>query len=116
MKYDNIRQLKQTIKRLKEENEFLQKGIDSREDAHNYVSEQRDKSMALTQEITFLLLYIEAIQELIKDDYSSNAKTIKRAIGKFKQELTDGFSSNHMILKLNNKLDNSDQNDTTHEI
>ena len=116
MKYDNIRQLKQTIKRLKEENEFLQKGINSREDAHNYVCEQRDKSMALTQEITFLLLYIESIQELIKDDYSSNAKTIKRAIGKFKQELTDGFSSNHMILKLNNKLDNSDQNDTTHEI
>jgi hypothetical protein len=116
MRYDNIKQLKQTIKRLKEENEFLQKGIDSREDAHNYVCEQRDKSMALTQEITFLLLYIESIQELIKDDYSSNAKTIKRAIGKFKQELTDGFSSNHMILKLNNKLDNSDQNDTTHEI
>ena len=116
MKYDNIRQLKQTIKRLKEENEFLQKGIDSREDAHNYVCEQRDKSMALTQEITFLLLYIESIQELIKDDYSSNAKTIKRAIGKFKQELTDGFSCNHMIIKLNNKLDNSKQNDTTHEI
>lgn len=116
MKYDNVRQLKQTIKRLKEENEFLQKGIDSREDAHNYVCKQRDKSMALTQEITFLLLYIEAIQELIKDDYSSNAKTIKRAISKFKQELTDGFSYNHMILKLNNKLDNSDQNDTTHEI
>ena len=113
MKYDNIRQLKQTIKRLKEENEFLQKGIDSREDAHNYVCEQRDKSMALTQEITFLLLYIESIQELIKDDYSSNAKTIKRAIGKFKQELTDGFSCNHMILKLNN---NNDTNDMTHEI
>ena len=113
MKYDNVRQLKQTIKRLKEENEFLQKGIDSREDAHNYVCEQRDKSMALTQEITFLLLYIEAIQELIKDDYSSNAKTIKRAIGKFKQELTDGFSSNHLIMKLNY---NNDTNDTTHEI
>ena len=113
MRYDNIKQLKQTIKRLKEENEFLQKGIDSREDAHNYVCEQRDKSMALTQEITFLLLYIESIQELIKDDYSSNAKTIKRAIGKFKQELIDGFSCNHMILKLNN---NNDTNDMTHEI
>jgi hypothetical protein len=112
MRYDNIKQLKQTIKRLKEENEFLQKGIDSREDAHNYVCEQRDKSMALTQEITFLLLYIEAIQELIKDDYSSNAKTIKRAIGKFKQELTDGFSSNHLITQLNkNKLDNNSIND-----
>ena len=116
MKYDNVKKLKSRIKELQKENEFLQKGIDSREDAHNYVCEQRDKSMALTQEITFLLLYIEAIQELIKDDYSSNAKTIRKAIGKFKQELTDGFSSNHMILKLNNKLDNSDQNDTTHEI
>ena len=116
MKYDNVKKLKSRIKELQKENEFLQKGIDSREDAHNYVSEQRDKSMALTQEITFLLLYIEAIQELIKDDYSSNAKTIRKAIGKFKQELTDGFSSNHMILKLNNKLDNSNQNDTTHEI
>ena len=116
MRYNNIKKLKSRIKELQKENEFLQKGIDSREDAHNYVCEQRDKSMALTQEITFLLLYIESIQELIKDDYSSNAKTIKRAIGKFKQELTDGFSSNHMILKLNNKLDNSNQNDTTHEI
>lgn len=116
MKYDNVKKLKSRIKELQKENEFLQKGIDSREDAHNYVCEQRDKSMALTQEITFLLLYIESIQELIKDDYSSNAKTIKRAIGKFKQELTDGFSSNHMILKLNNKLDNSNQNHTTNEI
>ena len=112
MSKNYIKNLKNEIKRLKEENEFLQKGINSREDAHNYVSEQRDKSMALTQEITFLLLYIEAIQELIKDDYSSNAKTIKRAIGKFKQELTDGFSSNHLITQLNkNKLDNNSIND-----
>ena len=112
MKYDNVKKLKSRIKELQKENEFLQKGIDSREDAHNYVCEQRDKSMALTQEITFLLLYIESIQELIKDDYSSNAKTIKRAIGKFKQELTDGFSSNHLITQLHkNKLDNNSIND-----
>lgn len=117
MKYDQIKKLKSKIKELQKENEFLQKGIDSRENAHNYVCEQRDKSMALTQEITFILLYISAIQELIKNDYSSNAKTIKRAINKFKQELTDGFSSNHLILKLNNnKLDNSDINETTNEI
>ena len=112
MKYDNVKKLKSRIKELQKENEFLQKGIDSREDAHNYVCEQRDKAMAYCQEITFLLLYIEAIQELIKDDYSSNAKTIKRAIGKFKQELTDGFSSNHLITQLNkNKLDNNSIND-----
>ena len=102
MKYDNVKKLKSRIKELQKENEVLQKGIDSSEDAHNYVCEQRDKSMALTQEITFLLLYFEAIQELIKDDYSSNAKTIKRAINKFKMELTDGFAANHLILQFNN--------------
>ncbi len=117
MKYDNIKKLKSKLKELQKEKEFLQKGIDSREDAYNYLCEQRDKSMVLTQEITILLLYIEAIQELIKDDYCSNAKTIKRAIGKFKSELTDGFASNHLITMLNNnKLDNSNINDTTHEI
>ena len=116
MKYDNVKKLKSRIKELQKENEFLQRGIDSREDAHNYVCEQRDKSMALTQEITFLLLYIEAIQELIKDDYSSNAKTIKRAIGKFKQELTGGFSSNHLITQLHkNKLDNNSINEIQYE-
>lgn len=117
MKHNQIKQLKQEIKELKEENEFLQRGIDSREDAHSILCEQRDKSMALTQEITLLLLYTEAIQDLIMDDNSFNAKTVKRAIGKFKQELTDGFSSNHLIMQLNkNKLDNSNQNKTTHEI
>ena len=109
MKYDNVKKLKSRIKELQKENEFLQKGIDSREDAHNYVCEQRDKSMALTQEITFLLRYIEALQELIKDDYSSNAKTIKRAINKFKMELTDGFGASHLI----NNLCNNDINDIT---
>ena len=116
MKYETRKQLKNKLEALKRENMFLHRGIDSREQAHDIACEQRDRAMAETQELFFLLLYIEAIQELIKDDYSSNAKTIKRAIGKFKQELTDGFSCNHMILKLNNKLDNSNQNHTTNEI
>ncbi len=102
MKYDNVKKLKSRIKELQKENEFLQKGIDSREDAHNYVCEQRDKAMALQQELTFLLLYMQTIEGLVKDDYTSNAKTIKRAINKFKMELTDGFAANHLILQFNN--------------
>ena len=65
-----------------------------------------DKAMALQQELAFLLIYMEAIEAMIKSDFSSNAKTIKRAINKFKQELTDGFSANHLILKLNNNENN----------
>lgn len=98
----NIKRLKNEIKRLKEENDFLKKGIDSREEAHNIVCEQRDKAMALQQELTYLLLYMEVVEALLNDDFSSNAKIIKRAINKFKMELTDGFAANHLILQLNN--------------
>ncbi len=118
MKYNRIKQLKQEIKKLKEENKFLQLGINTREEAHDYVCKQRDMAMALTQEITFLLLYLESIQELIKDDCTYNVNTIKRAIGKFKQELTDGFTDNHYHTQLrkNNMLDNNQINDKPHEV
>lgn len=107
MSKNYIKNLKNEIKRLKEENQFLQKGIDSREEAHNFVCKQRDKAMALQQELTYLLLYMQVLECLIKDDFSSNAKTIKRAINKFKMELTDGFGANHLI----NNLCNNDIND-----
>ena len=102
MSKNYIKNLKNEIKRLKEENQFLQKGIDSKEEAHNIVSEQRDKAMALQQELTYLLLYMEVVEALLKNDFSTNAKTIKRAITKFKMELTDGFGANHLLLQLNN--------------
>lgn len=102
MSKNYVKRLKDRIKELQEENEFLQVGVDYREEAHNYVSEQLDKQMALTQEVTFLLVYMEAVEALLKDDLSTNAKTIKRAINKFKIELTDGFGNNHLILKINN--------------
>ena len=106
MKYDNTKQLKQQIKRLKEENEFLQKGIDTRESAHDYVCKQRDTQMAVTHELVYMLLFMEVIEDLIKNDYTTVSQTIKRAINKFRHELTDGFSQNHLILNLNDKLDN----------
>lgn len=116
MKYETRKQLKNKLEALKRENMFLHRRIDSREQAHDIACEQRDRAMAETQELFFLLIYIEAIQELIKDDYSSNAKTIKRAIGKFKQELTGGFSSNHLITQLHkNKLDNNSINEIQYE-
>lgn len=111
MKYDNVKKLKSRIKELQKENEFLQKGIDSREDAHNYVCEQRDKSMALTQELAFLLMYMQVIEEsLLTNDHSTNARTIKRAITNFKSEITEGFYANHLITKLN-----TDKNEIQYE-
>ena len=108
MKYETRKQLKNKLEALKRENMFLHRGIDSREQAHDIACEQRDRAMALQQELVFLLLYMQAVGEVIKDDFSSNAKTIKRAINKFKMELTDGFAANHLILQLNNNDENND--------
>lgn len=108
MKYETRKQLKNKLEALKRENMFLHRGIDSREQAHDIACEQRDRAMALQQELVFLLLYMQAVEEVIKDDFSSNAKTIKRAINKFKMELTDGFAANHLILQLNNNDENND--------
>ena len=109
MTKNHIKNLKNEIKRLKKENQFLQIGIDNREEAHDHVFKEKEKHMAVTQELTFLLVYMEVIEALLKNDFSSNSKTIKRAIIKFKMELTDGFGANHLI----NNLCNNDINDIT---
>lgn len=106
MNRNYVKRLKNEIKKLKEENEFLQKGIGSREEAHDFVSEQLDKQMTLTQEVTFLLVYMEAVEAVLKDDFSANAKTIKRAINTFKTELIDGFGDNRLMSQINNNSKN----------
>ena len=102
MSKNYIKRLKKEIKRLKKENQFLQVGIDSREDAYNCINEQLTTESALTQELSFLLMYMQVIEEsLLTNDLSTNARTIKRAITNFKSELTEGFYANHLINKIN---------------
>lgn len=106
MSKNYIKRLKKEIKKLKKENQFFQKGVDSREDAFNYINEQLTTQSALTQELAFLLLYMEVIETMLTNDFSTNAKTVKRAITKFKMEITEGFYANHLITKIN-----TDKND-----
>lgn len=101
MSKNYIKRLKKEIKRLKKEKQFLQVGIDSREDAYNCINEQLTTESALTQELSFLLMYMQVIEEsLLTNGLSTNA-TIKRAITNFKSELTEGFYANHLINKIN---------------
>ena len=102
MSKNYIKRLKKEIKRLKKEKQFLQVGIDSREDAYNSINEQLTTESALTQELSFLLMYMQVIEEsLLTNDFSTNARTVKRAITNFKSEITEGFYSNHLITKIN---------------
>ena len=107
MSKDYIKRLKKEIRRLKKENQFLQVGIDSREDAYNCIDEQLTTQSALTQELFFLVEYMSVIEQaLLTNDLSTNARTIKRAITNFKSEITEGFYANHLITKIN-----TDKND-----
>ena len=102
MSKNYIKNLKNEIKRLKEENQFLQKGVDSREDAYNCINEQLTTESALTQELFFLVEYMSVIEQaLLTNDLSTNARTVKRAITNFKKEITEGFYANHLINKIN---------------
>ena len=101
MSKNYVKRLKKEIKRLKKENQFLQVGIDSRENAFDYINEQLTTQSALTQELSFLLMYLEVIESLLNKDFSTNARTVKRAITNFKMEITEGFYSNHLITKIN---------------
>ena len=102
MSKNYVKRLKKEIKRLKKENQFLQVGIDSREDAFNYVNEQLTTQSALTQELFFLIEYMSVIEKsLLTNDLSTNARTVKRAITNFKMEITEGFYANHLINKIN---------------
>ena len=107
MSKNYIKRLEKEINRLRKENKFLQKGVESREDAFNCINEQLTTQSALTQELSFLLMYMQVIEEsLLTNDLSTNAKTVKRAITNFKSELTEGFYANHLINKIN-----TDKND-----
>ena len=102
MSKNYVKRFKKEIKRLKKENQFLQVGIDSREDAYNCINEQLTTESALTQELSFLLMYMQVIEEsLLTNDHSTNARTVKRAITNFKMEITEGFYANHLINKIN---------------
>ena len=109
MSKNYVKRFKKEIKRLKKEKQFLQVGIDSREDAYNCINEQLTTQSALTQELFFLVEYMSVIEQaLLTNDLSTNAKTVKRAITNFKSELTEGFYANHLINKIN-----TDKNDIT---
>lgn len=92
------------INSLKKENDYLSININAVEEAHDYAIKQRDKQMAVTQEITFLLLYLDAIQNLLKDEYTTNAEVIRNAINKFKKELSSGFGDNHLIKSIDSGI------------
>ena len=95
------------IKRLKKEIDFLNKGIDSREEAFESIYDEKETQMRLVKELTYMLLHMEVIEDLIKNDHNHTSKIVKRAFAQMKHQLVNGFYADGTI---NNAL-----NDSTYE-
>ena len=70
------------IERLRFENDLLHQGIELRD---------KDTQIYIIKHLTFLILYMESLELITRDNNNSTSQTITRAINHFKQEITNGF-------------------------
>lgn len=82
---------KQYIKRLKNEIDFLNKGIDSREEAYDTIYKEKEKQMAITKQLTYLFIIIDSLDKLTNNDNSSMSRVIRKALNTTKAELAQGM-------------------------
>lgn len=92
------------IKQLKKEIDFLNKGIDSREEAFESIYNEKETQVRLVKELTYMLLHMEVIEDLIKNDHNQTSKIVKRAFAQLKHQLINGFYADGTI---NNALNDS---------
>lgn len=93
------------IKRLKIENDFLKKGIKNREDAYESIFNEKETQVKLLKELTYMLLHMEVIEDLVKNDHNHTSMIVKKAFAELKQRLVNGFYAD-------GKMTNT--NDTSH--
>ena len=82
---------KQYIKRLKNEIDFLNKGIDSREEAYDTIYKEKERQMAITKQLTYLFIIIDSLDKLTNSDNSQMSRAIKKALNTTKAELAQGM-------------------------
>ena len=97
------------LDKLKAENDFLKKGIDSREDAYDVIYREKERQMAITKQLTYLFIIIDSLDKLTNNDNSPMSRAINKALNATKAELAEGMLS-LPYLNLTNIL-----NDATYE-
>ena len=99
---------KQYIKRLKNEIDFLNEGINSREEAYDAVYKEKERQIAICKQLTYLFIIIDSLDKLTNSDNSPMSRAIKKALNTTKAELGKGMLG--LPINLTNIL-----NDTTYE-
>ena len=84
---------KQYIKRLKNEIDFLNKGIDSREEAYDTIYREKERQMAITKQLTYLFIIIDSLDKLTYSDNSQMSRAINKALNATEAELGEGMLS-----------------------
>lgn len=77
--------------KLQAENDFLKKGIDSREEAYDTIYKEKERQMAITKQLTYLFIIIDSLDKLTNSDNSQMSKAIKKALNTTKAELAQGM-------------------------
>ena len=79
------------LDKLQNENDFLQKGIESREEAYDTIYREKERQMAVTKQITYLFIIIDSLDKLTNSDNSPMSRAIKKALNATKAELAQGM-------------------------
>lgn len=66
------------LDKLQNENDFLQKGIESREEAYDTIYREKERQMAVTKQLTYLFIIIDSLDKLTNSDNSPMSRAIKR--------------------------------------
>ena len=96
------------LDKLQKDNDFLQKGIESREEAYDTIYREKERQMAVTKQLTYLFIIIDSLDKLTNSDNSPMSRAIKKALNTTKAELGKGMLG--LPINLTNIL-----NDTTYE-
>ena len=79
------------IEALQVENEFLHNGIEMREDINDAIRKDKDTQIYIIKHLTYLILYMEALEMVAKGNQNHTSKIILNAINNFKLELVNNF-------------------------
>ena len=79
------------LDKLQKDNDFLQKGIESREEAYDTIYREKERQMAVTKQLTYLFIIIDSLDKLTNSDNSPMSRAIKKALNRTKAELAQGM-------------------------
>ena len=94
------------LDKLQAENDFLKKGIDSREDAYNTIYKEKERQMAITKQLTYLFIIINSLYKLTDGSNSPMSRAIRKTLNMTLEELGEGMLS--LPIDLTNILNDTD--------